>query len=125
GLCVFVTLAAALGVLGARCVARREYRWALYVLGSGLALLVLFFAGFTNAELVARTLRLATCLGWLAASLVAVKLLREQGQSAGRPGAGGLAHTLPTQWGPYRRDPASCLVFSLLTSSCSPGLTLF
>jgi hypothetical membrane protein len=85
GLCVFVTLAAALGVLGARCVARREYGWALYVLGSGLALLVLFFAGFTNAELVARTLRLATCLGWLAAALVAVKLLREQGQDAGEP----------------------------------------
>jgi hypothetical protein len=76
GLVVFVMLAAALGVFVRSFLARREWRWALYLLVSALLLLGLFVAGFTNAEFVARTLRLATSLGWMASSLVAVKLLR-------------------------------------------------
>jgi hypothetical protein len=76
GLVVFVMLASALAVFCRYFLARHEWRWAAYLLVSALLLLVLFFAGFTNAEFVARTLRLATGLGWMASSLVAVKVLR-------------------------------------------------
>jgi hypothetical protein len=76
GLVLFLMLAAALSVFVRYFVARRNWKWAAYLLVSVLLLLGLFFAGFTNAEFLARTLRLATGLGWMASSLVAVKLLR-------------------------------------------------
>ena len=54
--------------------------WALtsydvYRLASAVLILLIFFTGFSNAAFMARTLRLATLIGWMAASLVAIKLL--------------------------------------------------
>jgi hypothetical protein len=75
GLFVFVVLAAAL-VVFARCfLARKERGWAFYCLISAVLILVIFFWGFTATALTVRTLRLATLVGWMAASLVAIKLL--------------------------------------------------
>ena len=42
---------------------------------AGVLILLIFFTGFSNAAFMARTLRLATLIGWMAASLVAIKLL--------------------------------------------------
>lgn len=75
GLFVFVMLAAALAVFVRLFLARKEYWWAFYCLASAVLLLFIFFTGFTSAAFMARTLRLATLIGWMAASLVAVKLL--------------------------------------------------
>lgn len=75
GLFVFVMLAAALAVFVRFFLAWKEHWWAFYCLASAVLLLFIFFTGFTNAAFMARTLRLATFIGWMAASLVAVKLL--------------------------------------------------
>ena len=72
---VFLTLAAALLVFVRLFLSRKERWWAFYCLASAVLFLVIFFTGFTNAAFMARTLRLAVLIGWMAASLVAIKLL--------------------------------------------------
>jgi hypothetical protein len=71
---VFLMLTAALAVFARLFFARKERGWACYCLASAVLLLLLFFAGFTSATLGARLLRLEVLLGWVAASLVAIKL---------------------------------------------------
>ena len=75
GLFVFVVLAAALAVFARFFLARKERGWAFYCLGSAVLILVIFFWGFTAAALTVRTLRLATLVGWMAASVIAIRLL--------------------------------------------------
>jgi hypothetical protein len=72
---IFVVLSAALAVFARFFLARKERWWAVYCLASAVLLLLLFFGGINNAVLMARFLRLATLIGWMAASLVAVRLL--------------------------------------------------
>lgn len=74
GLFIFVVLAAALAVFVRFFLARKERGWAIYCLASAVLLLLLFFGSFTSAVLVARFLRLATLVGWMAASVIAIKL---------------------------------------------------
>ncbi len=75
GLFIFVVLAAALVVFARYFLARKERLWAFYCLASAVLLLLLFFGGINNAVLMARFLRLATLIGWMAASVIAIKLL--------------------------------------------------
>ena len=75
GLFVFVMLSAALAVFVRLFLAWKERWWAFYCLVSAVLILLIFFTGFSNAAFMARTLRLATLIGWMAASLVAIKLL--------------------------------------------------
>ena len=75
GLFIFVVLAAALVVFARFFLARKERGWAFYCLASAVLILVIFFWGFTAPALTARTLRLATLVGWMAASVIAIKLL--------------------------------------------------
>jgi hypothetical protein len=75
GLFVFLMLAAALAVFARYFLARKERGWALYCGVSAALLLIIFFGGIGSEVLIARALRLATLIGWMAASLVAVKLL--------------------------------------------------
>ncbi len=74
-LVTFLALAAALGVFVRFFLARQERRWAFYCLASAVLMLVVFFGGIANATLAARTLRLAVVIGWMAASLIAVRFL--------------------------------------------------
>jgi hypothetical protein len=67
-------LGAALLVFVRLFVARKERWWAVYCLASAVLFLLIFFTGFTNAAWLARLLRLAVLIGWMAASLVAIKL---------------------------------------------------
>jgi hypothetical protein len=78
GLFTFVALTAALSVFARLFVTRREPGWACYCLASAVLILVLFFGGIHNAVLMARFLRLATLIGWMGASVVAMKFLCEQ-----------------------------------------------
>lgn len=75
GLFVFVMLAAALATFVRLFLARQQRGWAIYCLVSAILILFIFFTGFMNAEFMARTLRLATFIGWMAASMIAIKLL--------------------------------------------------
>jgi hypothetical protein len=43
-------------------------------MASAVLILLFFFGGINNPELMARFLRLATLFGWLAASVIAIKL---------------------------------------------------
>jgi Protein of unknown function (DUF998) len=72
---VFVTLTAALAVFVRLFLARKERGWAVYCLASVVLILLLFVGGFTSAALSARTLRLAVVIGWMASSVIAIKLL--------------------------------------------------
>jgi Protein of unknown function (DUF998) len=72
---VFLLLAAALLVFVRLFLAWKERWWAVYCLASAVLFLLIFFTGFTNAAFMARTLRLAVLIGWMAASLVAIKLV--------------------------------------------------
>jgi hypothetical membrane protein len=72
---VFLLLGAALLVFVRLLLARKERGWALYCLASAMLILLIFFISFTNAAWMARLLRLAVLIGWMAASLVAIKLL--------------------------------------------------
>jgi hypothetical protein len=74
GLFIFVVLAAALGVFVRFFLARKERGWAFYCLASAVLLLLFFFGSFTSAVLMARFLRLGTLVGWMAASVIAIKL---------------------------------------------------
>src|SRR5215467_2769989 len=72
---VFLLLAAALLVFVRLFLAWKERWWAVYCLASAVLFLLIFFTGFANAAFMARTLRLGVLIGWMAASLVAIKLL--------------------------------------------------
>ena len=75
GLFIFVVLTAALAVLARLFLARKERWWAFYCLASAVLMLLFFFGGINNSALMARFLRLATLVGWMAASLIAIRLL--------------------------------------------------
>jgi hypothetical protein len=62
--------------------------WAIYCLASAALLLLLFFGGINSAVLMACFLRLATLIGWMAASVIAIKLLLEPVAPSGRGGPG-------------------------------------
>jgi hypothetical protein len=74
GLFIFVVLTVSLAVFARVFAARRERGWALYCVATTLVLPVLFFGSFSSVVLTARFLRLATLLGWIAVSAVAIKL---------------------------------------------------
>jgi Protein of unknown function (DUF998) len=75
GLFVFVVLAAALGVFVRLFLEWKERGWAFYCMASAVLLLLFFFGGINSAVLMARFLRLGTLVGWMAASVIAIKLL--------------------------------------------------
>ncbi len=75
GLFTFLFLAAALAVLARSFLARQEGWWALYCLANAVLVLLCFFGGINSAELMARFLRLGTLIGWMAASVIAMRLL--------------------------------------------------
>jgi hypothetical protein len=73
---VFALLAAALGVFARFFLERKERWWACYCLSSAVLLILFFFStGSPSAALTAGFLRLGTLVGWMAASLIAIKLL--------------------------------------------------
>jgi hypothetical protein len=43
-------------------------------MASAVLILLLFFGGINNPALMARSLRLATLIGWMASSVIAIKL---------------------------------------------------
>lgn len=71
---VFVMLAAALVVFVRYFLAHKERGWASYCLVSAVLLLLCFFGSFMDATFTARLLRLGVFVGWMAASLIAIKL---------------------------------------------------
>jgi hypothetical protein len=76
GLFLFAMLAAALGVFVRFFLERKERWWACYCLSSAVLLILFFFStGSPSAALTAGFLRLGTLIGWMAASLIAIKLL--------------------------------------------------
>lgn len=75
---VFVFLAAAIGSLGSSFLARGERGWGAYCIASAVVIMVLFFGGISDAEWMARLIRLATLIGWMAPALCARKLLSWQ-----------------------------------------------
>jgi hypothetical protein len=75
GLLIFFALTAALGVFARFFLERKERGWAFYCLSSAVLLILIFFGSFPSAALTARLLRLATLVGWIAASVIAIKLL--------------------------------------------------
>ena len=72
---VFIALAVALFTYVRFFFAQNARLWAWYCTLSSILFLAIFFAGFSEASIAARTLRLAVLIGWTANSLVAVKLL--------------------------------------------------
>jgi hypothetical protein len=75
---VFVMLAAALVVFVRFFLAQKKFVWACYCLLSALLLLLCFFGSFMDATFTARLLRLGVFIGWMAASMIAVKLFCTQ-----------------------------------------------
>src|SRR5258707_124384 len=75
GLFIFVVRAAALAVFVRLFLARKERWWAFYCMASAVLIILFFFGGINNAVLMARFLRLGTLFGWMAASVIAIKLL--------------------------------------------------
>jgi|SRR5579859_1427984 len=73
----FLTLSTALAILSRYFLARKERGWALYLLASAVLMLVCLFGGFTNPELPARAVRLGVLIGWMAASIVAMRLFSD------------------------------------------------
>lgn len=71
----FLMLAAALAVFVRLFLARQERWWAIYCLVSAVLFLLIFFGGFSNAAIMASTLRLSVLIGWMASSVIAMKLL--------------------------------------------------
>lgn len=74
GLFIFIALTASVAVFARVFAARKERGWAIYCGGIALVLPALFLSSFSSAALTARFLRLATLLGWLTVSIVALKL---------------------------------------------------
>jgi Protein of unknown function (DUF998) len=86
GLFVFLTLAAALIAFARLFQAQSERGWALSCLLSAVLVLVVFFGTINSPEWMARGLRLGTLIGWMAVSIVAVRLLGPWPQrQAGQP----------------------------------------
>ncbi len=75
GLFVFVVLTAALVAHVRLFLAWKQRWWAFYCMASATIILLFFFGGINNPALMARFLRLATLVGWMAASMIAVRLL--------------------------------------------------
>jgi hypothetical membrane protein len=75
GLFIFVVLTAALAVFGRFFLERKERGWAFYCISTAVVILLLFFSGVSSSLLIARFLRLATLFGWMATSVIAIKLL--------------------------------------------------
>jgi hypothetical protein len=75
GLFIFLVLAAALAVFVRLFLARKERWWAFYYMASAVLIILFFFGGINNAAFMARFLRLGTLVGWMAASVIAIKLL--------------------------------------------------
>ena len=71
---VFVMLAAALAVFVRFFLAQKKFIWACYCLLSAILLLLCFFGSFMDATFTARLLRLGVLVGWIAASMIAVRL---------------------------------------------------
>lgn len=81
GLFAFMSLAAGLTVLACRFL--REHRWlSYYCAASAVLMIVFFFGGIHNTTFMARSLRLATRVGWMAASVVAIRLLNAEDSPA-------------------------------------------
>jgi len=81
GILIFVALTAALAVFARRFWAAREHWWAFYSSTTAVLIVVLFgLNGINSAVVMAGSLRLATLLGWMAASLIGVKLLEDSGR---------------------------------------------
>ena len=72
---IFVVLTAALAVFVRLFLTRKERWWAAYCMASIVLILLFFFGGINNPALMARFLRLAVLFGWMAASVIAMKLL--------------------------------------------------
>ncbi len=83
GLFIFLVLSAALVVFSRFILERGERGWSAYCLMSAVLVLLIFFGGINSPVLMARTLRLATLIGWMAASVIAIKLLSTDGGVAG------------------------------------------
>jgi hypothetical membrane protein len=73
----FLAVSAAIMVFARLFLTRKERWWAFYCLASAVLMLVIFFVSINNAVLFARGLRLSALIGWMAASLVATRLLRD------------------------------------------------
>lgn len=71
GLFTFISLTAALAVFARRF--RRSWL-GYYCAASTVLMIVFFFGSFRSAAFMARLLRLATLVGWMAASVVAIRL---------------------------------------------------
>jgi len=84
GLFIFLVLSAALAAFARLFLTRKERSWALYCAASAVCMLVLFFGSFVDPALTARSLRLASVIGWMGAAVVSMKLLRtpDTGQRA-------------------------------------------
>jgi hypothetical protein len=74
-LVVFVVLAAALAVFVRFFLARKERRWALYCLASAILLLLFFIGGMVDTALTGGFLQLGVLCGWMAASVIAMRLV--------------------------------------------------
>lgn len=76
---VFMMVAAALAVFVRFFLARRERGWAWYCLASVVLLLLCFFGGFVSAASGPLLLQFGVLVGWMAASVIAIKLFCMQG----------------------------------------------
>jgi ABC-type Na+ transport system ATPase subunit NatA len=72
---IFIALTAALVVFARLFLARKERWWAFYCLASAGLTLLFFFGGVSGSASMAPFLRLATLVGWIAASVIALKLV--------------------------------------------------
>jgi hypothetical protein len=74
GLFTFLTLTAGLVVFARLFFSLKRSGFACYCATSAALMMVCFFGGIHDAIWMARTLRLATLIGWMAASVVAMRL---------------------------------------------------
>jgi hypothetical protein len=74
-LVVFLVLSAVIAVFARYFLVRKERGWALYCVASVVLLLALFFSGINSVLLMARFVRFAILIGWIGASVIAIKLL--------------------------------------------------
>jgi uncharacterized protein DUF998 len=79
GLFIFIFMMSALGVFVRYFFEKKQRGWAIYCLTSTVLVFVIFFGGINNPLWMARALRLATLIGWMANSLIAVKLFNSPG----------------------------------------------
>lgn len=71
---VFLPLAAALVLFARWFAARRARGWAVYTAASAVVMVGLFFGGVSSPLRLARLLRLATLVGWMAPAMCAIRL---------------------------------------------------